>query len=157
MVNERKKLNVVQFFDQFSVSFVAISHARCMEIIRVTPGNQPLVRADCPRFSSDCLMIALHLTKPTHRRPKLSLNIIRPNYPASKLSPSAAKIITHLRLPRQLSLTILQHFPPTGSICLRPVKKSETGLKLSSWKQKRFRGKAEPQESPPIDTAQCLL
>ena len=34
---------------------------------------------------------------------KLSLNIIRPNYPVSKLSPSAAKIITHLRLPRQLS------------------------------------------------------
>ena len=59
----------------------------CMEINRVTPGNQPPVRADYPRFSSDCLMIALPLTKPTHRRPKLSLNIIRPNYPTSKLSP----------------------------------------------------------------------
>ena len=59
----------------------------CMEINRVTPGNQPPVRADYPRFSSDCLMIASPLTKPTHRRPKLSLNIIRPNYPTSKLSP----------------------------------------------------------------------
>ena len=100
-----------------------------MEIIRVTPGNQPLVRADCPRFSSDCLMIALHLTKPTHRRPKLSLNIIRPNYPASKLSPSAAKIITHLRLPRQLSLTILQHFPPPDQyVCVlsKSQKRSKT-------------------------------
>ena len=48
---------------------------------------------------------------------KLSLNIIRPNYPVSKLSPSAAKIITHLRLPRQLS-----HFatlPCSINICTR--------------------------------------
>ena len=51
---------------------------RLMEMKRMTPGNQPLVRDDYPRFSSDCLMIALHWQRP-------HIEIITQHYP-SKLS-----------------------------------------------------------------------
>ena len=51
---------------------------RLMEMKRMTPGNQPVVRDDYPRFSSDCLMIALHWQRP-------HIEIITQHYP-SKLS-----------------------------------------------------------------------
>ena len=115
----------------------------CMEINRVTPGNQPPVRADYPRFSSDCLMIAL----PPDKAHTSSAKIIAQHYP-SKLSD--LKIIPHL--PPKLSLisaslvNSASTFCNTGSISLRQGEKiPETGRKLKCGRAKRFRGKAEPQ------------
>ena len=92
----------------------------CMEINRVTPGNQPPVRADYPRFSSDCLMIAL----PPDKAHTSSAKIIAQHYP-SKLSD--LKIIPHL--PPKLSLisaslvNSASTFCNTGSISLRQAEK----------------------------------
>ena len=77
------------------VSLLQFPSNLCMEINRVTPGNQPLVRADYPRFSSDCLMITL----PPDKAHTSSGKIITQHYP-SKLS--GLKIIPHL--PPKLSL-----------------------------------------------------
>lgn len=139
-----------------AVSLLQFPSRLCMEINRVTPGNQPLVRADYPRFSSDCLMIALPLTKPTHRRAKLSLNIIRPNYPASKLSPICRQNYHSSPPP---SSTLPPHFATLSRRINRfaTTKNPKQVERLNCGNRRGSGVRRNREQWPPIDTTQCLL
>ena len=131
---------------------------RLMEMKRMTPGNQPLVRDDYPRFSSDCLMIALHWQRP-------HIEIITQHYP-SKLS--GLQIIPicrqnyHSSPPPSSTLTFCN-----TSLLDQYLHRNQTNIKSELDQQKSNNGsmcgnrrgsgeEAEPQKLRAIDTAQCL-